>query len=155
VLICRGNVKKVHISHEGGHILTNRNNFLISLSPYFFPFYSVCLIVLWGLAGIWLAEFEDRHLHLLFGAIGFTWCFHLSFTIWMILREDQPDLDQNGRLFSFTLIALINTLIITGLLVTASPVVGLEEFGLTWWQNFKTVGERFAESVREMVGFFV
>ena len=155
VLICRGNVKKVHISHEGGHILTNRNNFLISLSPYLFPFYTIVLILLWGVAGIWFAEFEERHLHFLFGAIGFTWCFHLSFTIWMISRGDQPDLDQNGRLFSFTLIILLNTLLIAGLLVAASPAVGVREFMLTWGRNFNTVGVRFVESVKEIVGFFI
>jgi hypothetical protein len=155
VLICRGNVAKVHISAEGGHILTNRNNFLISLSPYFFPFYSVMLILGWGLAGFWLAEFEERHLRFLFAAIGFTWSFHLAFTVWMISRGDQPDLDQNGRLFSLALIVLINTLIIAGLLIAASPEVGIREFALIWCENLATFGSRLSESLQEMVAIFL
>ncbi|MCB1233174.1 MAG: hypothetical protein KDN19_23220, partial [Verrucomicrobiae bacterium] len=90
VLICRGNVAKVHISADGGHILTNRNNFLISLSPYFFPFYSVVVITLWGLAEWLFVDFAPEHLRYLFWAIGFTWCHHLTFTIWMATRQDQP-----------------------------------------------------------------
>ncbi|MCP5539988.1 MAG: hypothetical protein H7A53_03345 [Akkermansiaceae bacterium] len=155
VLICRGNVKKVHISSDGGHILTNRNNFLISLSPYFFPFYSAVTIGIWWLTEWWFQDFDASHLPWLFGAIGFTWCFHLTFTIWMALRDDQPDLDQNGRLFSFMTIILVNTLIIAGMLIAASPNLDLRGFGATWWRNFSTFAPRLEESVREIVGIFV
>lgn len=155
VLLCRGNVAKVHISSEGGHILTNRNNFLISLSPYFLPFYTVLVILGWGLANFFSdAEFSKTAVQILFAVIGVTWAFHLTFTVWMIARE-QPDVDQNGRTFSITLIVWINTIIISALLITASPEVAWTDFLGAWWQNFLSLGERFAESVHEITGWFV
>ncbi|NNE91379.1 MAG: hypothetical protein HKN23_07010 [Verrucomicrobiales bacterium] len=149
VLVCRGNVAEVKISSEGGHILTNRNNFLISLSPYFFPFYTIVLITLWGLVEWLFLDFTDGHRQILFGMIGLTWAFHLTFTIWMIQRE-QPDVDQNGRLFSFSMIILVNMLVISGLLVAASPTVALSDFAVVWTANLVTFGPRFAESIREI-----
>ncbi|MFO1511751.1 MAG: hypothetical protein U1F83_02370 [Verrucomicrobiota bacterium] len=49
-----GSVKKFKASSSGGHVIVDKNNFLISLSPYFFPFY-VVLVVLIFLVGhlIW------------------------------------------------------------------------------------------------------
>ena len=155
VLICRGNVAKVHISADGGHILTNRNNFLISLSPYFFPFYTAVVILCWWLGELMFFKFDPGHLRYLFWAIGFSWCFHLTFTIWMAMRQDQPDLDHNGRLFSFSVIALVNTLIIVGLLIVASPSVSWKTFTIMWYSNLSTFGVRLFESVKEIVTFFV
>lgn len=155
VLICRGNVADIHISADGGHILTNRNNFLISLSPYFFPFYTAVVIVGWWLAEWLFFDFPPRHLPWLFGAIGFTWCFHFTFTIWMAARRDQPDLDHNGRIFSFSMIALVNTLIIASLLIIASPLVDWKPFIIAWGRNLATVAPRLIESIREILAFFV
>ncbi|MBP6603611.1 MAG: hypothetical protein KA250_17490, partial [Verrucomicrobiales bacterium] len=70
VLVCRGRVTKVHISAEGGHILTNRNNFLISLSPYFFPFYTSLIIIGWGLMEWTIAEVAKPDTVWLYGLIG-------------------------------------------------------------------------------------
>ena len=150
VLICSGKVSKVHISSEGGHILTNRNNFLISLSPYFFPFYTAVTILAWaalqwtfrdqgGLNPIWL-----------YGTIGFTWMFHLTFTIWMIRRE-QPDVEQNGRLFSFSLIFLTNVLLICAMLIIASPTATFHGFGISFWENAKSFHHRLVESAVELM----
>lgn len=155
VLICRGNVADIHISSDGGHILTNRNNFLISLSPYFFPFYTAVIILGWWLAEWLFYDFQPQHFPWLFGAIGFTWSFHFTFTIWMAARKDQPDLDHNGRLFSFSMIALVNTLIIATLLIVASPLVDWKPFAKAWGSNLMTVGPRFVESVREVLSFYL
>jgi hypothetical protein len=152
VLFCGGNVKGVHISSSGGHILTNKNNFMIALSPYFVPFYTMVVIGVWWIVQLVFPEYPITALHerLLFSAIGFTWTFHLTFTLWMINRE-QPDLQQNGILFSVTLIALINILLISSFLVLASPNVTWEYFALSWANNLATFHERLMESVREMV----
>lgn len=149
VLLCRGKVTKVHISSDGGHILTNRNNFLISLSPYFFPFYSVLAVICWALLQ-WV--FRDRYeLNPLwfYGALGFSWLFHLSFTLWMIRRE-QPDVDQNGKLFSFTVIFLVNLLLLCALLILASPTATFTGFGISLWENGRSFLDRLSESVIEL-----
>lgn len=152
VLFCGGNVKSLHISCSGGHILTNKNNFLISLSPYFIPFYTMIVIGLW-----WLVQFifpdypiTEFHKHLLFGTIGLTLSFHLTFTLWMINR-DQPDLQQNGLVFSVALIAFINILLISCFLVLASPNVTWQYFILTWANNLATFHHRLIESIYEMM----
>jgi len=149
VLVFRGRVSRIHISSDGGHILTNRNNFLISLSPYFFPFYAAAAILVWIVAQwVWRDTAEFNPL-LLYGLVGFTWTFHLSFTLWMI-RLEQSDVDQNGRLFSFSLIFLINLLLICLLLVFASPTARFGSFFVSWWENLRSLGPRLAESFVEI-----
>ncbi len=157
VLICRGNVAKVHISSDGGHILTNRNNFLISLSPYFVPFYTAIIIGVWALLDWLVFDNNTPHTNWLYGSIGFTWMFHLSFTIWMIRRE-QPDVDQNGKLFSFTVIFVANMLIISALLILASPTATFQNFALSFVANAESFHSRLMDSVQELwillLGFF-
>lgn len=152
VLVCGGNVKGVHISSSGGHILTNKNNFIIALSPYFVPFYTMLIIGLWWIIQLVFPDYPITIVHerLLFAAIGLTWAFHLTFTLWMINRE-QPDLQQNGILFSVALIALINILLISTFLVLASPNVTWEYFALIWANNLATFHDRLMDSAREMV----
>lgn len=152
VLFCGGNVKGVHISSSGGHILTNKNNFIIALSPYFVPFYTMAVIGLWWIVQLVFPAYPITIVHerLLFAAIGLTWAFHLTFTLWMINRE-QPDLQQNGILFSVALIALVNILLISTFLVLASPNVTWEYFILTWANNLVTFQERLVDSAREIV----
>ncbi len=152
VLFCGGNVKGMHISSSGGHILTNKNNFLIALSPYFVPFYTMLIITLWWIIQVAFPDYPITIVHdrILFAAIGLSWTFHLTFTLWMI-NHDQPDLQQNGLLFSVALIALINILLISSFLVLASPNVTWEYFALTWANNLETFHHRLMESIREMI----
>lgn len=149
VLLSGGNVKGVHVSAEGGYVLTNKNNLLIVLSPYFVPFYTVMVIALWWLAGKFVPDWTAERAQFLFAAIGFTWTFHVSFTIWMITRE-QPDLHHYGRTFSISLILLVNTVLISGLLIIAAPDVSAADFVRAWWYNFQTFGSRLGESLKEM-----
>lgn len=154
VLICRGNVAKVHISSGGGHILTNRNNFLISLSPYFFPFYTAIIIVIWAVLDWQISGFGQNYINWLYGLIGFSWTFHITFTLWMI-RRDQPDVDQNGRIFSFTVISLANILIIATLLIVASPTATFRDFARSFVANAESLGSRLLESTQEMWMFLL
>jgi len=149
VWLCRGRVNRVHVSARGGHILTNRNNFLISLSPYFFPFYSAVAILAWVVYGWIVAEHAAPDPVWLYGLIGFTWAFHLAFTVWMVLRE-QPDVEQNGRLFSFTVIFAANVLLISAMLVVASPTASFRSFFASLWENARTFFPRLAESAAEV-----
>lgn len=149
VLIFRGQVTQVHISAQGGHIMTNRNNFVISLSPYFFPFYTAVVIVAWTAMEWIVVDVSKPDTVWLYGLIGFTWMFHLTFTLWMIRRE-QPDVDQNGRLFSFTIIFIANVLLICAMLIVSSPTATFHGFALSLWENGRTLYPRLAESVKEV-----
>lgn len=149
VLVFRGRVSQLHISAEGGHIMTNRNNFVISLSPYFFPFYTAVVIAAWTLMEWTISDLSQPDTDWLYGLIGFTWMFHLTFTLWMI-RRDQPDVDQNGRLFSFTVIFIANVLLICAMLIVSSPTASFRGFASSLWENGRTLYPRLAESVSEL-----
>ena len=124
-----GNVAdRFHVSLEGGHVLTDRVNTWIVLSPYFFPIYSILAGTVYGalLFSGWLLDLVNgkpslfhaiasfQWLFLL--VIGFTLAFHLAFTFLLVTRS-QPDLHYGGTLFSLMVIYLINLLILTGLLL--------------------------------------
>ncbi len=154
VWLCRGDVEfPPRISADGGYIITNRTNFLISLSPYFFPFYSVLAVIGWIIFRWVVAD----HLHpdpvWLYAMIGFTWMFHLSFTVWMVCRK-QSDVDQNGRLFSFAVIFAANVLLLCGMLIVASPTASFRGFFSSFWENLCTFLPRFVETGVEVSRWF-
>ncbi len=140
VLLCGGKISEFKVKSGGGHIVTNKNNVMISLSPYFIPFYSVIVIGIFGIIGFFVDGLFDYHPNvLLWGRIGFswswvlymsvgiTWCFHLTFTSWMITKN-QPDLKQNGTFFSLVFIYFINLIILSGILIIVSQEVSLTGF---------------------------
>ncbi|MFZ4777631.1 MAG: hypothetical protein ACOYM3_19855 [Terrimicrobiaceae bacterium] len=124
VWIMGGRVHQFHVSKEGGHILTDKTNTWIALAPYFFPLYSLLVIGIYGVAALFVDVSPYRQL--LYGAVGATWAFHLSFTCWMI-PKGQPDLTYGGTFFSLVLIYTLNLLILAVLLIIASP--GVSWFG--------------------------
>lgn len=151
-MICRGRVAEVHVSADGGYILTNRSNFFIALSPYIVPFYSVLLLVGWVLVGKkWPLETYE---HLLYTLVGLTHTFHLSYTVWMIARPEQPDLDHSGRFFSIPFILWMNLAIISALLVVGHSAASPMDFLRLWSRNAATFLPRLTESVREVWAFF-
>ncbi len=111
-----GRVKKIKATSQGGHVIITKSNFLITLAPYFFPFYAF-LVVLIFLAGhlIWDWSRYQIWFHLLLGA---AYAFHVTLTI-DILRTRQSDIEQEGYLFSAVVIFLGNV----GLLLLAVPML--------------------------------
>lgn len=143
VYLCLGRVAKFEFKREGGYIITDKNNVLISLSPYFVPIYSVLVILVFSIAGVWvnLAAYHPGVLFwgkigfswswLLFFLVGLTWAFHFTFTAWMIAKN-QPDLKQNGTFFSLVFIFLINILLLSVMLVMADSGLSFAQFGAEW-----------------------
>jgi len=121
-LMMGGRVGKMRVGKNGGHVEVSKSNFLITLAPYFFPFYTFIVIALYFLAGIWLAVEPYRAWWL--GAVGFTWAFHITFTIHM-LAQRQPDVQEHGKIFSYAVIYLMNVLVISIWMV----LVGSPRFG--------------------------
>ena len=120
VLIMGGRVHKFHVSKTGGHILTDKTNTWIALAPYFFPIYSLLVVAIYGVAALFTDVAPYRQW--LYGAVGATWAFHLSFTCWMIPKR-QPDLTYGGTFFSLVLIYTLNLILLAILLIIASPGV--------------------------------
>ena len=124
-LMMGGRVGKMRVGKDGGHVEVSKSNFLVTLAPYFFPFYTFIVIALYFLAGIWMEVEAYRAWWL--GAVGFTWAFHITFTIHM-LAQRQPDIQEHGKIFSYAVIYLMNVLVIgIWMVVVGSPRFG--DFG--------------------------
>jgi hypothetical protein len=136
VLLMGGRVSRFHVSRDGGHVVTNRNNFWIALAPYFFPLYSILAIATYGVLSSFLNM--QPYGRLLYAVIGATWAFHFTFTCWMI-PKNQTDLSDQGTFFSLVIIYLMNLLLLSVMLVLASPQITFASFGadlLTNLSNF-------------------
>src|SRR6516162_148722 len=126
VWLMAGRVTRFKISRAGGHIVTDTNNFWISLAPYFFPIYSILVLLFY--AGVGSFVDLEPYRRWLYGLVGFTWAFHATFTVWM-LWNGQTDLIEHGTFFSMMVIYLMNFLVLSILLITASRDVTLTSFG--------------------------
>ena len=140
-LMMGGRVGKMKVGKKGGHVHLSKTNFVIALAPYFFPFYTVLVIAAYYAAGLAIDMAPYRVWWL--GAVGFTWAFHITFTIHM-LSGQQPDVQEHGALFSYAVIYCMNVLVIgiwmilvgTPLLVTLGDLLKSETtsaYGLTWY----------------------
>jgi len=132
VWILGGRVSRFKVGRQGGHILTDKNNFLIALAPYFFPLYSILVLGLYGLLGLFFNL--QPYGRWLYALVGITWAFHLSFTCWMI-PKNQTDLSDNGTFFSLVVIYLINVFLLAVLLIIASPQITFASFARDFLTN--------------------
>ena len=112
-------ISKIKVSKNSGYVTLSKTNFLIGLAPYFFPFYTMCVIVVYFA----LSLFIDMSRYELFwlAAIGLTWGFHLTFTM-ATLMTHQPDITEHGSLFSYTVIFLFNVLGIGLWIIAVTPL---------------------------------
>ncbi|MEI7864640.1 MAG: hypothetical protein WCI38_04645 [Chthoniobacterales bacterium] len=118
VYLAGGHVSKFKVRSDGGHIVSNKINTWIALSPYFVPIYSVIVIGVY--AGLLLFYDVTPYLHILYLLVGATWAFHATFTVTMI-GKGQTDLAYGGTFFSLLVIYLMNLLLLTFMLLLASP----------------------------------
>ena len=109
----------VRVSASGGSVRLTKSNMLITLAPYFFPFYTFIVIVV---ALITYAFFKPLpYLPLWLFLVGFTWSFHVLFTL-ETLGQRQPDVKLYGRIFSWTFIFLVNVGIVLVWLALMTPL---------------------------------
>jgi len=120
VWLMGGRVSRLRVTREGGHVVTSKANFWIALAPYFFPIYSILAIGIYGVLSLFLNV--QPYGRLLYAVIGATWAFHFTFTCWMI-PKNQTDLSDQGTFFSLVMIYLMNLLLLSVMLVLASPQI--------------------------------
>ena len=104
-----GSVKKFKATSEGGHVIVDKTNFLIALSPYFCPFYAVLVVVVFGVGHLiwgWKNFFVWFHL-----CVGAAYAFHITLTS-QVLKTQQSDITSQGYLFSAVVIFLGNVLVL-------------------------------------------
>lgn len=148
---CGADVPHFKASSSGGYIYTTKSNVLISLAPYLFPFYTLIILA----ASVFLTYFVDvyayrpeavfgtvgvRWIWIIMGLLGLSWCFHITFTVWMIGKH-QPDLAEHGVFFSLVLIILANLLILCLFLVVGSSEIDFASFFGYWIEGLRQLGE--------------
>ena len=146
-----GRIKKFHVSREGGYIVTDKYNFLIALAPYLWPFYSIPVLAMWSVSLYWKHEaWYYREAFLI--ALGFTWMFHLTFTLW-VLPRGQSDLLGPGRIFSLIFIYLANVVLLSGALVSLAPRVSWRGYAAQVWQSARDFYVWALHSIHELGDF--
>jgi hypothetical protein len=124
-----GSVKQFKATSEGGHVIVDKTNFLIALSPYFFPLYAVMVVavfvtghLIWNWTGfmVWF--------HLLVGA---AYAFHITLNA-HVLKTQQSDITSQGYLFSAVVIFLGNVLVLLIGIPLLTAKVDLTTM-LGWW----------------------
>ncbi|MDP8235486.1 MAG: hypothetical protein P9M08_03810 [Candidatus Erginobacter occultus] len=128
-----GRVKGFKAAARGGEVRTTRSNFLIFLSPYFFPLYSALAIGLYLLLNLFW-KLPPSALSYLSFALGFTWAFHLTLTVY-VLVQGQPDIWAAGRVFSFPFIYLVNVVILAALIIFVTPDSSSRYFFSSFWEE--------------------
>lgn len=98
-------VSNMRISDNGGSVRLSKSNMFITLAPYFFPFYTILVVLLRLLIGCFVPNAHDPLVWLFL--VGLTWGFHVTFTVQSLMVQ-QPDICEYGRLFSYAIIYLFN-----------------------------------------------
>lgn len=100
-------VSNLKVSISGGSVTLTKSNVFITLAPYFFPFYTMLVVLVALIVRCFATPLPGQPLWLF--AVGFTWCLHVCFTL-RSLTQRQPDVIEYGRLFSWVFIWLFNVL---------------------------------------------
>ena len=126
----------LHVTSSGGCVTPYKANFLVTLSPYFFPAYTIVVVGTFGMASLLI----DLNLEIILGVrlvdvvylfVGMTMAMHLLFTVYMLLRG-QSDVTMQGWIFSLLVIFQVNVLVVAALLGVADPVLGLRGYLREW-----------------------
>lgn len=122
----------MRVGVTGGSVKLTKNNFLITLAPYFFPFYTFVVIVIALITYAFVRPLPYLPAWLFF--IGFTWAFHILFTF-DSLSHRQPDVKLYGRIFSWTVILIGNILMVLVWLAATTSV------------SFRQLGDLCSDSI--------
>ncbi len=145
-LLMGASISRIRIKGDRGSVNLSKNNFLITLSPYFFPLYTVLVIAVYG--GLWLFVDASRWYLLWLGLVGATWGFHLTFTVSALLQR-QSDIQAQGRLFAYAVIYLANVLGICLWVIAVSPA-GLHDFTRLAVRHSSAAAERLATVAEQL-----
>ena len=100
---------RLRVSAAGGSVNLTKSNMLITLAPYFFPFYTFLVIVVALVTSAFVRPLPWLPLWMF--TVGFTWAFHALFTL-ETLSQRQPDVKLYGRIFSWVFIFLANVVLV-------------------------------------------
>ena len=118
--LCFGAIpKNLRVGLKGGSVELTKSNLLITLSPYFFPFWTAVVGLVALITRAFVAPLPYTNAWLF--AVGFTLALHVCFTLRAVLQE-QPDLQEYGYVFSYVLIWIFNVVGVIVWIVCTSEV---------------------------------
>lgn len=123
-LLMGGKVRRFKVSKKGGSVSLSKTNFVVSLSPYVVPVYTVILLAVYFTISFFI-PLNAYHRIFLF-LVGFSLSFHCALTVFAI-KQRQPDISQTGIFFSLVIIILVSPWI----LVLILKAVFLSQINLT------------------------
>ena len=124
--LCFGAIpKNLKVGLKGGSVELTKSNLLITLSPYFFPFWTAVVGLVALITRAFVTPLPCTNAWLF--AVGFTLALHVCFTLRAILQE-QPDLQEYGYVFSYVLIWIFNVAGVIAWIVCTSEVT----WGAVW-----------------------
>ncbi len=144
-LIFGGKVKKFKVTSKGGHVIVTKSNFIIALTPYFFPLYAI-LVAVGFVAGNYFWNWHPylAWFHLLLGA---AYAFHVTLT-WHILQCHQTDISEQGYIFSSVIIFLGNVVVLIVAISLLSGQVALPKAGQWWWDSTLEFSRQLTRVIR-------
>ncbi|MDD5021907.1 MAG: hypothetical protein PHR82_07270 [Endomicrobiaceae bacterium] len=117
-LLSGAQIKKIKVLKNSGSVTLTKDSILISLAPYFIPFYSLIIIIAYLALG-WFTDPQPFYPYYLFLS-GFALSFHFALTFYAV-TIGQEDLKTYGVFFSFVFICFINCIIISLILILIFP----------------------------------
>lgn len=138
---------RLRVSASGGSVNLTKSNMLITLAPYFFPFYTFLVVVTALVTSAFIRPLPWLPLWMFM--VGFTWAFHVLFTL-ETLAQRQPDVKLYGRIFSWTFIFLANVALVLVFLASVTPLT----FAQLWGFLFNRVCEAYVGIANAAVAAF-
>jgi len=151
ILLFRGEVTAFSSSSKGGKVEGTKGNFFIALSPYFFPVYTILLIVLYFIGKLFWEP--GQFTSAFFFLIGFTWAFHIILTV-SVLLKGQTEVKKNGYLFSITLIYIMNVAVLGLVLTFISPDFTVSDLISVFRENLSTSYAGFNDALGRLIAGF-
>ena len=110
-MIFGGRASSMKVTSNGGHVFVTKDNFIVTLAPYFVPIYTAVIFVVFAIGrALWCWD-SPLAWGGFFWALGVTYSFHVLLT-WHILHSRQPDITSQGYFFSAMIIVSGNILIL-------------------------------------------
>jgi len=130
-ILFRGKIKEFNVSSKNGSVVTTKNNFLISLAPYFFPIYTFLIIFIFYSLAFFLPV--SNYIEWLFFFVGISYAFHICLTA-ESLSIGQSDVRKTGKIFSYVIIAIFNIIIAVVMIKFITPdKIALKKYFFESW----------------------
>lgn len=146
-VIMGARIAKISVKADQGNVMLSKTNFLITLAPYFFPLYTVLLIAVYFILYLFIPV--EQYAMLWLFLVGMTWSFHVTFTV-SALMQHQTDIQQQGHLFSYTVIYLANLVGISLWIIMVTPATFQDGFHALW-QNITSSANGLITHTRELI----